>query len=118
MDERTRGCDLRRFPLLAVLPAALAVGAASAIAQVPGVVNYQGRVTVNGTNFHGNGLFRFALVDGGSGVTYWSNGTSAVSIPVNRGLYSALLGDTNVADMTESIPASIFVNRTSGCASG
>ena len=35
-------------------------------AQVPGVINYQGRVAVNGSNFDGTGLFQFALVDGGT----------------------------------------------------
>ncbi|MCE9612850.1 MAG: formylglycine-generating enzyme family protein [Lentisphaerae bacterium] len=34
-------------------------------AQVPGLLNYQGRVVVNGTNFTGTGQFKFALVDGG-----------------------------------------------------
>lgn len=33
--------------------------------QVPGMLNYQGRVSVNGTNFTGNGNFKFALVSGG-----------------------------------------------------
>ncbi len=37
----------------------------SALAAVPGQINYQGRVAVQGTNFHGTGLFKFALVDAG-----------------------------------------------------
>ena len=43
-------------------------------AQVPGIINYQGRVLVNGTNYTGNGQFKFALVDGSGTTTYWSNG--------------------------------------------
>jgi hypothetical protein len=35
-------------------------------AQVPQLINYQGRVAVNGTNFDGTGQFKFALVDGGT----------------------------------------------------
>jgi hypothetical protein len=34
-------------------------------AQVPNMLNYQGRVSVNGTNFTGNGYFKFALVSSG-----------------------------------------------------
>lgn len=34
-------------------------------AQVPALVNYQGRVAVDGVNFEGSGSFKFALTDGG-----------------------------------------------------
>ena len=33
---------------------------------VPQLMNYQGRVTVAGTNFNGTGYFKFSLVDGAS----------------------------------------------------
>jgi hypothetical protein len=78
-------------------------------AQVPQILNYQGRVSVNGTNFDGTGAFQFAFVDGTGTVTYWSNGNSVVSIPVSGGLYSVLLGDTNVTNMA-AIPATVFTN--------
>ena len=70
---------------------------------VPPVLNYAGQVAVNGEAFDGNGLFKFALVNADGNVSYWSNdGTSAngsepaahVSISVNGGLYSLLLGNT------------------------
>ncbi len=35
-------------------------------AGVPQLMNYQGRVTVAGTNFNGTGYFKFSLVDGGA----------------------------------------------------
>ena len=38
---------------------------ADIMAQVPGILSFQGRVTVNGTNFDGTGQFKFALVDAG-----------------------------------------------------
>ena len=38
--------------------------------QVPGIINYQGRVTVGGTNFDGAGQFKFALVDSTGGVSF------------------------------------------------
>ena len=75
---------------------------------VPPVLNYAGQVAVNGEAFEGQGLFKFALVNTDGNVTYWSNdGTSAngsepaahVSIPVNGGLYSLLLGNTAISGM-------------------
>jgi hypothetical protein len=87
-------------------------------AQVPGIINYQGRIVDNGTNFTGTGQFQFALVNGTLGTTnYWSNdGTpfgqpaAAVSLTVTKGLYSVLLGDTTIPNMTASIPAAVFTN--------
>ena len=85
-------------------------------AQVPQMINYQGRVAVGDppVNFDGTGEFRFALVNANGSTSYWSNdGTStdgseptgAVSLPVTKGLYSVLLG----ANMT-AIPSSVFAN--------
>lgn len=67
-------------------------------AQVPPYINYQGRVAVGATNFTGTGLFKFAIV-GGDGTTYWSNGPGEVSVPVAKGFYSVLLGDTDTPEM-------------------
>lgn len=87
-------------------------------AQVPTLLNYQGRVAVGTVNFEGNGQFKFALVNATGTVTYWkSNGSNifpgepllAVSLPVNKGLYSVLLGDTTIANMN-AIPPSVFAN--------
>ena len=87
-------------------------------AQVPQLVNYQGRVAVDAVNFEGAGQFKFALVNSDGTVTFWSNdGTSvdgsepaaAVTLTVARGLYSLLLGDTALGNMT-AIPASVFTN--------
>ena len=85
-------------------------------AQVPQIISYQGRVVANGTNFNGTGQFKFALVNAAGNVTYWSNNNSsttgsepsaAVSLSVTNGLYSVLLGDTSLANMT-AIPATVF----------
>ena len=84
-----------------------------AAAAVPQVINYQGRITVGGTNFNGNGQFKFALVDG-SGTVLWSNSpvgggepNAFVVLPVANGIYSAFLGDTMMNNMA-AIPASVF----------
>jgi hypothetical protein len=81
--------------------------------QVPAILNYQGRIAVSGTNFTGAGLFRFELVNTDASTVYWSNdgsisGTpqSAVPLTVSNGLYSVLLGGSNMA----AIPTSTFSN--------
>jgi protein-disulfide isomerase len=54
------------------------------------MVNYQGRLVVDGTPFHGAGQFRFAIV-GGDGTVLWS--TKDVDLLVRNGVYTARLGD-------------------------
>ncbi len=68
---------------LAALAAALVILHSSFViplhAQVPGLLNYQGRVAVEGVNFDGSGKFRFALVDPTrNATTYWSNDGSLI----------------------------------------
>jgi hypothetical protein len=74
-------------------------------AGAPSVVSYQGRVTVDGAAFSGQGFFKFALVNGTGTTTYWSNdGTSSggdeptngTPLPVSNGLFTVLLGDTSL----------------------
>lgn len=88
-------------------------------AQVPQIINYQGRVLVGSTNFDGSGQFKFALVNAAGTITYWSNDgtstagsqpTNAVPLTVTKGLYSVLLGDTSLLNMTVAIPLSVFNN--------
>jgi hypothetical protein len=78
------------------------------------VLNHQGRIAVAGVNFNGSGQFKFALVNASGSTSYWSNDgsstagaapTSPVMLTVTKGLYSVLLGDTTLANMT-AIPAS------------
>jgi len=94
-------------------------GAVATMAQVPQLLNYQGRIAVNGTNFTGTGQFKFALVDSGSN-SFWSNDgtsnaggepTTSVPLQVNKGLYSVLLGDSTLSNMT-ALPATVFTNGT------
>ncbi|OYW69819.1 MAG: hypothetical protein B7Z21_00615, partial [Verrucomicrobiales bacterium 32-60-5] len=87
-------------------------------AQVPQLIGYQGRLAVGTTNFNGSGQFKFALVNTDGSTTYWSNDGSsseggepaaAVTLNVTQGLYSVLLGDTVLANMS-GIPAGVFSN--------
>ena len=80
---------------------------------VPPVLNYSGQIAVDGEPFNGAGFFKFALVNSGGNVTYWSNdGTStagsepqaSVSVPVSGGLYSLLLGNTAQGGMSAIDP--------------
>ena len=99
------------------LVVSVALASASAFGSAPGMISHQGRVTVSGNAFTGTGLFKFALVDGGSpAITYWSNNgssaagsepTAAVSLTVTRGIFSVNLGDTGM----NTILASVFANN-------
>ena len=102
---------MRGFALLLLVSSALQ-------AQVPQIINYQGRVAVGTVNFNGSGAFKFALVNEAGTLSFWSNdGTSvagseptdAVTLTVVKGLYSVLLGDASLTHMTP-IPNSVFAN--------
>ncbi len=78
-------------------------------AHVPGILSYQGRITVSNAPVTGTGQFKFALVNGSDGSILWSNDgistsgsepTASVSLTVSAGLYSVLLG----ANMTPVSP--------------
>jgi formylglycine-generating enzyme required for sulfatase activity len=97
----------------------LSVLGASFAHAAPPLISYSGQVTVDGQPFTGTGLFKFAFVDGQGQFSYWSHdGTSSagseptgqVSVPVNAGLYSVMLGDTALTGMS-AIAESIFANH-------
>ena len=91
-------------------------------AQVPSLIAYQGRVVVDGENFGGVGEFRFSLVKdstlGTEDILWHNDGTdTGQAIPANavqsvvlNGLFSVLLGDDSIQNMT-SIPASLFTEN-------
>jgi len=75
-------------------------------------------VAVGATNFDGSGSFKFALVNAAGTTSYWSNDgtsaagsqpTAAVTLTVTKGIYSVLLGDTTLPNMT-AIFATVFAN--------
>lgn len=84
---------------------------------VPQKINHQGVIKVSGVPFDGTGLFRFAVVDPDSGTNLWTNdgtevGTAAmpataVTIPVTAGVFTVLLGDTGLTNMT-ALPTTVF----------
>jgi formylglycine-generating enzyme required for sulfatase activity len=111
---------MKSIPLLRALAIVLTLASTPLDAQVPQILNYQGNIAVGAPplNFNGSGVFRFALVNTDGTTTFWSNdGTSTagsqptegVTLPVAKGLYSVLLGDTALTNMT-AIPATVFAN--------
>ena len=107
---------MNRTPIISLILGSVLSLVTLASAQVPQMINYQGRVAVGdpAVNFNGTGEFKFALVNGDGSASYWSNDgtstdgsepTAAVSLTVTKGLYSVLLG----ANMT-AIPNSVFAN--------
>ena len=107
---------LMRFRFLALL---LCVGLLPCLrAQVPSLINYQSSIAIGGTNYHGVGYFKFALVSSNGFETYWSNdgtGTGGgqphqpVSLLVNDGGYEVILGDDSLMNM-QPVPPSVFAN--------
>lgn len=87
-------------------------------AQVPQLLNYQGRVQVGTSDFNGTGQFKFALVSANGSATYWSNDgtsnggsppTTGVTLPVTHGLYAVALGSSALPGM-QSLPPTVFTN--------
>lgn len=94
----------------------MALGICRLMAQGPAFLPHQGRVAVGETFFHGEGHFKFALVNADATLTYWRNAPdsdgdgepdAAVRLPVNRGLYTVLLGDASLPDMAP-LAVSVF----------
>jgi N-acetylneuraminic acid mutarotase len=88
-------------------------------AAIPGRLHYQGRILVGPSAFNGPAGFKFALVDGTASALLWANSPdsnldgqpdSAVTLTLSRGLYSVLLGDTNILNMAP-LAAGIFTNQ-------
>ena len=56
----------------------LVLGCASAVAEVPSLINYQGKIAVSGVNFNGTGQFKFALVSGGTNLSQTATATATL----------------------------------------
>jgi hypothetical protein len=105
--------------LLSAATAAIAGPLANRAASggAPTLLSYQGRISVGDLPFDGIGYFKFAILDPSEPITSWSNDgtssvgdepTNAVALPVSNGLFTVLLGDTNLTNMTQPLHASVF----------
>jgi N-acetylneuraminic acid mutarotase len=106
----------RSFAVLFLLTSLAVTGSAA----IPGRLHYQGRILVGPSAFNGPGGFKFALVDESSAALLWANSPdanfdgqpdAAVTLTLNRGLYSVLLGDTNLMNMAP-LSSEVFTNRS------
>ncbi|MCB1125142.1 MAG: hypothetical protein KDM81_01500 [Verrucomicrobiae bacterium] len=116
---RISGLDsvIQRFHHPAVVVLAAALTAVQTLAEVPALLHHQGRVLVGGLVSDGPAGFKFALVSAGGGEVYWSNTAdvspadgepdAGVTLQLNRGLYSVLLGDETLPHMA-AIPPAVF----------
>lgn len=108
----------RHTSTFAALAAAMCCYFSVAAQTVPESINHQGYIEVDGQPFTGNGAFRFAIVDA-SGNNLWTHDSSGVgttnmpasslSLSVNKGMYSAALGDGTA---TDAFPAGLFRNHS------
>ena len=80
--------------------------------EIPKLLNFQGRVTVDDQPFTGTGQFKFALVSLDGLTAYWSNDntsvngsepSSGVAVFVRDGIYSVVLGGTGMTPIPESL---------------
>ena len=97
----------------------LLLGFASLAQAAPPILNYSGQVVVNGTPFTGTAYLKFAFVDSSGQFSYWShdgtstNGsepTGSVEVSVVSGIYTILIGDTQIAGMGE-VDEAVFKNH-------
>lgn len=98
------------------------IGLASyATTALPAVLNYQGRVTIDGTNFTGQAYFVFSLHDT-NGMILWGSGDfpfvgstnlprAVWRLPVRDGVYNIRLGDTNTGMPTIDLPRVLAANE-------
>lgn len=116
--QRARRCLTEKpsaVGVAAVILLLAALGVRPSLAQVPEIINFQGRVTVSGTNYTGTGSFLFELMNGTGPDGFWGNDGSIppatpVQLPVSNGMFSVSLGDTSLAHMV-AIPYSVFTNN-------
>ena len=112
--------NAKSFTQLRVLSLLLGLSLlATASGQVPQIINYQGGIALGGTNYQGQGHFKFALLSHDGAQTLWSNDgsgsggaepQSSLALDVANGVYEVVLGDTSLSNMTP-IPAAVFANR-------
>ena len=79
---------------------------------IPTLLNFQGRVTVEGQPFTGTGQFKFAIVSTDGLTTYWSNDdtsvngnepSSGITVFVKDGIYSVVIGENGMTPIPESV---------------
>jgi len=97
-------CSIRFF-----LSSILLFAASCLVAAPP--VPFSGKLAVDGTNFHGNALFSFSIVDG-EGAVHWKHANepdARIENFVMNGRYLVLLGGQGM----QTLPADLFLKHDS-----
>lgn len=95
------------------LAAMIVAGGIMASAEVPKVVNYQGRLTAtDGTPYTGNKLIKFTLYNS-SGGEIWTSGF--VTVSCDEGLFNSVLGQTPQPAIPTSIWSADTAVTLAGC---
>lgn len=121
-----------RFPVALLLCVLLGLPVSLVAQGVPHLLNYQGRVAVDGQNFTGTGYFKFALVDGGedqsrtaaavatlssnnrvSGITVTDGGRGYTSAPA-----VTIAGTGTGAEFTATVSGGVVTGITVNAAGG
>ena len=81
------------------------------LADVPGILTYQGSLAIDGAPYTGTAFLKFSIGDITGTTNAWTHGgsmgepTNSIATPVNGGLFTVNLGDTNVPNMAAPIPS-------------
>ncbi len=79
-------------------------------AQVPHLLQHQGRIAVDGVNFNGSGQFKFALVNAGTNVAQQATATASVL----AGAGTVVAVNVTATGMGYTSPPAVTVNAGSG----
>ncbi len=79
----------------------------------PEIISYQGQIWESDIPYTGTGLFKFVILDS-KGAFAWSNDGDVdpkpIALQVTNGLFSVLLGDLTISNMTSPLIADVFAN--------
>ncbi len=108
---------MRKFILFLIVLMLLAFSNVLQAGDIPRKMNYQGYVQEDGSAYTGTGYFLFAITDSAGTTYHWTNDgdqppDSGVSVTVTDGVFSVLLGDTSLTNMT-TIGTSVFTGNSS-----
>ena len=108
---------MRKFLFLLIMFTVIVASVSVQAGDIPRKISYQGYVKENGAAYTGTGYFLFAITDSAGTTYHWTNDgdsppDSGVPITVIDGVFSLLLGDTSLTNMT-TIGTDVFTDNSS-----
>jgi hypothetical protein len=113
-----RNCKTARWLRAAAIATALVALSSAAVAQNATMFRNDGYVKVGSAPFSGSGQFKFAILNTSGTTTLWTGDGTAmngseplapVAIPVDGGVYTALIGDPNLGMVP--VDSSLFASH-------